>query len=809
MQDFEKLGVFYLGKSFDLNARKRTDRLVLYESKDLVTHAVCVGMTGSGKTGLCLSILEEAAIDGIPCIAIDPKGDIANLLLTFPHLRGEDFAPWINESDAQRAGLSPDEFAQQQADTWKHGLAEWGQDGARIQRLKDAAAFSVYTPGSNAGISVSVLKSFDAPGEALRDDAELFRERINTTSTSLLGLLGIDGDALQSREHILISAILIAAWKDGRNLDLGALIQQIQAPPMTRVGVMDMESFFASKDRFALAMRLNNLLASPGFEAWMSGEPLDIASMLYTPAGKPRVAVVSIAHLNDAERMFFVSLLLNEVLGWVRSQPGTTSLRAILYMDEIFGYFPPVANPPSKQPLLTLLKQSRAFGLGVILATQNPVDLDYKGLANAGTWFIGRLQTERDKARLMEGLEGVASGAGRAFNRQPLERALSSLQSRVFLMNNVHDHTPEIFETRWALSYLRGPLTRQQIKVLMETRRGQPSTRTGRNVPAPLASPAGGGARPVLPPRIKDYFLPVRGSQIEGSSIVYQPMLLGCAKAWFRDPKSKSDTSRDVCSIAPFAVGPSAVNFEKATPLEFDADELEESPTSNSAFAPLPASAAQPKNYDAWNKAFADALFRTQKLDLFRSPHLDKVSTPGESEREFRIRLQQGAREERDALAETLRKKYAPKIAALEEKQRRSKQVVQREEEQASQSTWQAALTVGTSILGAFLGRKTISAANVGRAATAARGMGRTLKERQDVTRAAETTEMIEQQLAELDAQFKAETAALAEKIDPATETFETLTLRPKKTDIKVDLLALVWAPYWRTASGESTAAWE
>ncbi|MEP6635762.1 MAG: DUF87 domain-containing protein, partial [Acidobacteriota bacterium] len=473
MQVPEKLGTFYLGRPYDLKKDKLKEGLLLYDSKDLVTHAVCVGMTGSGKTGLCISLMEEAAIDGIPSIVIDPKGDLSNLMLTFPDLKPADFEPWINEEDAQKKGLSNTEYAAQQADMWKKGLAEWGQDSARIKRFRDAADVRIYTPGSNSGFPVSILKSFAAPPPAIREDTELLRERINTTTTSLLGLLGIDADPIKSREHILISNILNSVWTAGKDLDIAALIQQIQTPPMTKVGVMDLDSFFPSKDRFELAMSLNNLLAAPGFSSWMEGEPLDVQQMLHAPDGKPRISIFSIAHLNDAERMFFVSLLLNQTLGWMRTQSGTTSLRAILYMDEIFGYFPPVANPPSKLPLLTLLKQGRAFGLGVVLATQNPVDLDYKGLANTGTWFIGRLQTERDKARVLEGLEGVASGTGLKFDRQEMEQTLAGLSTRVFVLNDVHEDGTEVFESRWALSYLRGPLTRSQIKTLMDPIKAQ------------------------------------------------------------------------------------------------------------------------------------------------------------------------------------------------------------------------------------------------------------------------------------------------------------------------------------------------
>lgn len=486
--DFEKLGAFYLGRPYDQATRSPRPGIVLYDSKDLVTHAVCVGMTGSGKTGLCIAMIEEAALDGVPTIAIDPKGDLTNLMLTFPDLRPADFRPWINEEDAARKGLSPDAYAAQQAELWKDGLASWGEDGERIRRLRDSAEFAIYTPGSNAGIPVSIVASFAAPPQALRDDAELFRERVSTTVTSLLALIGVEADPVQSREHVLVSTILTTAWTDGRDLDLAALVGEIQQPPFARVGVMDVDSFYPAKDRQKLALAVNNLLAAPGFSTWLEGAPLDVATLLRTPAGKPRVAIMSIAHLSDAERMFFVSLLLNQVLGWMRAQSGTTSLRAIVYMDEIFGYFPPVATPPSKQPLLTLLKQARAFGLGIVLATQNPVDLDYKGLANAGTWLLGRLQTERDKARVLEGLEGVAAAANASFDRSQMDKMLAGLGSRIFLMNNVHEDGPRVMESRWVMSYLRGPLTRDQIKKLMDGNRPEIAHAATATAAAPAAA---------------------------------------------------------------------------------------------------------------------------------------------------------------------------------------------------------------------------------------------------------------------------------------------------------------------------------
>ena len=819
MEDFEKLGVFYLGRPYDLAKKKPKPGWLLYDSKDLVTHAVCVGMTGSGKTGLCLGLLEEAAIDGIPAIVIDPKGDLANLMLTFPQLRGEDFAPWINEDDARKKGLSPGDFAAQQAELWKKGLSEWGQSGERIQKLKDAAEFVVYTPGSNAGVPVSIMKSFAAPSQDVLDDVELLRERVSTTTTSLLGLIGVEADPIKSREHILLSTILDQAWRKGQDLDLAALIQQIQAPPLSKVGVLDLDSFYPSKDRFALAMLLNNLLAAPGFSAWLEGEALDVGKMLYGPAGKPRIAIFSIAHLSDAERMFFVTLLLSQTLGWIRGQSGTTSLRAILYMDEIFGYFPPVANPPSKAPLLTLLKQARAYGLGVVLATQNPVDLDYKGLANTGTWFIGRLQTERDKARVLEGLEGAAASSGKKFDKQQMEQLLAGLGSRVFLLNNVHEDAPEVFQSRWTLSYLRGPLTRTQIKMLMSEAKGKglearsgDKDQTGQiasSSPSPRASGLlPGGARPMLPPEVPQQFIPIRGAQPSGSRLVYQPMLLGGAQVRFSDSKANVDVTEDVTVLAPIAEGAVPVDWDHATEAALALSDLEQVPAEGAQFSNLSAAAGKAKNYDAWGKDFSSWLFRNQTVDLLRSPSTKEVSRPGESERDFRVRLQQSGREQRDTQAGSLRQKYAPKIAALQDRIRRAAQMVDRQHTESRSSQLQAAISVGATILSAFLGRKAISATTIGKATTAIRGAGRVIKESQDVGQAEENMGALQQQLAALEAQFKSETESLAAATDPLNEKLETVSLTPTKANIAVKLVALAWTPHWQDTKGLLSPAW-
>jgi hypothetical protein len=512
--------------------------------------------------------------------------------------------------------------------------------------------------------------------------------------------------------------------------------------------------------------------------------------------------------------MFFVTLLLSQTLGWLRAQSGTTSLRAILYMDEIFGYFPPVANPPSKQPLLTLLKQARAFGLGVVLATQNPVDLDYKGLANTGTWFIGRLQTERDKARVLEGLEGATASNGKKFDKQGMEQLLAGLGNRVFLMNNVHEDAPEVFQTRWTLSYLRGPLTRTQIKALMDPVRGKASGVRGDGKDRPASSPAAShltphASRPMLPPDVPQHFIPVRGSQPSGSALIYQPMLLGASQVRVSDSKTGVDVTQDVTVLAPISDGAVAVDWDRAAESGLALTDLESSPTDGAQFGSVPSAASKAKSYEAWNKDFAGWLFRTQKVDLLESPSTKETSKPGESERDFRVRLQQSGREARDRQLDSLRQKYAPKIASLQDRIRRAGQMVERQQAESRASQMQAAISVGASILGAFLGRKTVSATNIGRATTAIRGAGRAIKESKDVGQAEENVSALQQQLAGLEAQFKMETDALAATTDPLNEKLETVSLKPTKANIAVKLVALAWTPHWQDGKGVLTQSWQ
>ncbi|MBY0229867.1 MAG: hypothetical protein K2W96_11350, partial [Gemmataceae bacterium] len=469
-EQLDKPQSFFLGQEFDLDRKAvLPDKLVDYPARNLCTHGVVVGMTGSGKTGLGIGLLEEAAIDGVPAVIIDPKGDLTNLLLQFPDLHPRDFAKWLNPDEARQKNLSVGTYSEQLSERWKKGILGSGQPLSRVSEPKRATDYRIYTPGSEAGLPLSILKAFSAPkGLNLEDRTH----KVNATVTALLGLGGIAADPVQSREHVLLAQIILNAWEKGRDLDLPAIIREIPKPEgITTVGAYNLETFFPAKDRVRFASQLNNLVASPMFAIWSRGEPLDLDKMMERN-GRPQHNIFYLAHLDDSQRMFFTTLLLEEMLSWTRRQTGTTSLRAILYFDEVFGYLPPhPGNPPSKQPLLTLLKQARAFGVGILLATQNPVDLDYKALSNAGTWFVGKLQTERDKARLLDGLESVAAEYGTLTDRSYLEKVIASLGNRVFLLHDINEGKPRLFQTRWALSYLRGPLTRKQIGELTEEAR--------------------------------------------------------------------------------------------------------------------------------------------------------------------------------------------------------------------------------------------------------------------------------------------------------------------------------------------------
>ena len=689
---------------------------------------------------------------------------------------------------------------------WRKGLGDWGQDGERIRRYNERVDKAIYTPGSSAGIPLTVLKSFSAPPQAVLDDSDTYRDRVQSTSSGVLALLGIDADPVRSREHIFLSNVLDGAWREGRNLDLPTLIHEIQNPPFGKVGVVDLETFYPAKDRLELGMQLNNLLASPSFASWLEGEALDVQKLLYTDSGRPRLSILSIAHLSETERMFFVTILLNEILSWTRSQPGTGSLRALLYMDEVFGYFPPTANPPSKKPMLTLLKQARAYGLGVVLATQNPVDLDYKGLSNAGTWFLGRLQTERDKARVLDGLEGASAQAGSSFNKAAMEATLAGLDSRVFLMKNVHDNQPQVFHTRWAMSYLRGPLTRDQIRVLMADKKAELAKAVAEREQArgseietetPPASLAA-SARPVLSAKISQLFWPLAEKLPAECRLQYRPGLLGKAKLHFVRTSYDTDTWRDTIALQPVhgelpePVWDSALLFATAPPMDRD-------PQPNAEFVDLPSALAQERNYRGWDDDLEDHLYRSEKYEVWSCEVLERFSEPGESEADFRIRMTQAARERRDELKAQVRKKYGTRINRAQAAVRKAESYVS---EQKSQF-WMRILAILGNLAAMLFGNKRGRSRGV--TTTSAR---QAMQERGQQSRAEQRLEDKLMDLEQIEDNLQKELAEIEINFEPGNLELKKLEVPLRKSDTTIEPISLVWLPWQIDPSGTAQPAY-
>jgi hypothetical protein len=839
----EKLGSFYLGKEYDTDLGQVTDRPVNYDSRDLTTHAVCVGMTGSGKTGLCIGLLEEAAIDGVPALIVDPKGDITNLLLTFPDLRPEDFLPWINVEEAEAKGVTPETYAASVAETWAKGLAEWDQGPERIRLLRETTDLVIYTPGSEAGLTLSILSSFKAPALDWDTEAEALREQIQGIVSALLGLVGIAADPLRSREHILLSNIIETSWRAGQDLDIGSLILAVQKPPFAKMGVFDVDAFFPEKDRFGLAMLLNNIIASPSFASWTAGHPLDIGSLLWDETGKPRHSIFYLAHLNDAERMFFVTLLVGQLVGWMRTQSGTTSLRALFYMDEIFGFFPPVNEPPSKRPLLTLLKQGRAFGLGVVLAAQNPIDLDYKGLSNAGTWFVGKLQTERDKARLMEGLSGALAAVSGASDSKALDQLISSLRGRTFLLHDVHAPAPLVFETRWALSYLCGPLTRKQIKQLMADRKAPPpapAVTLPASVPAagtagvasstarasdgtgetPAGTPAAASIQPPdLAAGIRQVYLPLTltseqasaavdehagpGIIAAGQHLAYEPALLGLATVRFVDRKFALDESRDLANLVLLSEEGSVIDWKDGWSAALTERELltDPEPGANS-YAGLPPAFAGLRNLSSLGAGLADYLYRSQVYILLNNPSLKLHAELREIERDFRARCQQAARELRDAAVDKLAAKYDPQFSRLQARLDRTQANLDDARAEYGESHRDEVVSSVKHAAGALglFGRKKpqVDRAASRRADAAKAEIG---QDEAEISR-------LQADMAELQSRMQSEASALSQQWLQAAEDIQEMRIVPRKSDVNVRSMMLAWAANWQItyqdASGQT-----
>jgi hypothetical protein len=796
----ERVGEFYLGREVD-DAGETSARPVLLDAADLTTHAVIIGMTGSGKTGLGVGLLEEAALDGIPVIAIDPKGDLTNLALAYPDPTAADLEPWIDPVAAERDGSSAAAKAEATAALWRDGLADWGQDGDRVRRLNAAREVVVFTPGSTAGQPLNVLRSLAAPGPALRADPEALAERVQGTVDGLLGLTGEAADPLTSPEHLLLSTLLSQQWSAGRDLTLEELIPLVQSPPFERIGVLGVDAVLPPRDRAAFARKLNALLAAPSFAPWLSGTPLAAEALLTAPDGRPRTSVITTAHLSDAERMFATTLVLNELITWMRGQSGTGTLRALLYIDEVFGYLPPTANPPSKTPLLTLLKQARAFGIGVVLSTQNPVDLDYKALSNAGTWFLGRLQTEQDRDRVLSGLSRADSSAG--VDTRELGERLGGLGKRTFLLHSVHEAAPRLMRTRWVMSYLAGPLARPQIERLMadhpvraeEGRLAAPGVAADA-ARADVAVGSSGGRRPVLPPDVPEFFAPSRAPA--GAETTWLPHLLASAGLSWSRKRPPVEHHATVVRVADPPLGPAPVDWAAGHDVPLTLESLRDVPPEDAVFG-----GELPGDLDAGTlkeaeRAFVRWLRAERPLGLFTHDPTDLVSRPDESEAAFRERAALRERERRDEEKARLRERYASRLRTVENRVARAEAAVAQQQAQARQRQLDTVVRVGSALLSGFLGGKAPSSSRIG---TTLRSAGRVQKEASDVAQARATLERAEAEAAELSNELERELEALRAPLASELE-LGTVEIRLPASGVATHLVAVAWLPFVRAPEG-------
>jgi hypothetical protein len=812
---------FYLGRRVRHEDEPLQEAALFYAARDLTTHGICVGMTGCGKTGLGIVLIEEAALSGIPIIVLDPKGDITNLALLFPDLEPSDFRPWLDVEGARRRGLSLNEYADQVAEQWQLGLARWDLDRSRIARLKDRIDLTIYTPGSSAGRPVSIMQSLHAPVGGWHHDVESHREMIASTVSAILALVDIQSDPISGREHILLSTIIEHAWRQDRDLDLAQLILEVQNPPFDRLGVLPLEVSFPQSQRMSLALSLNGLLASPRFAMWREGDSLSIDRLLRVTDGRSRVSVFSLAHLDDQERLFFVTLLLAQLRSWLRVQPGTPDLRAMLYFDELYGFMPPhPANPPTKTLLLGLLKQARSQGVGLVLATQNPIDLDYKGLSNAGTWFVGKLQTANDRERVLEGLLGASLEAGMALDRSALDAQIAGLESRVFLLHNVHRAGTQLFETRHTMSYLRGPLTHAQIKQIGQQRPGNVAEPASAPTPirpaaAPDLAPAdedGGLAQglaetpPVLVGDVAQFFVPVqvpiewaiRSAEAEGDVIIYEEKCLVYRAALYGQAEVRLDSAKygvrkrlTVSRLVPFSTDDPFVDW-RGQGVSPQVKELDGHPAQDGYFAPLPPSLGDARQLKAHQRDFEEWIYRDISLKLAHHTEVDLVARPDEPASQFKRRCYQAIAERRDAELAKIEKRYRPKIERLEARIRREERELEQDEEEYDARKREELISAGESVLNLLSGRR-----HSRMLSSASRKRRLTRQSKADVDESIDALDDLDSQLETLVAELEREQADVRARWSEAADDLETVEIRPRKSDIFVMAWGVAWMPYW------------
>ncbi len=811
---------FYFGNTYDLKSQAIIpDKLTYYDPQDLTTHMVITGMTGSGKTGMGIILLEEAALKGIPAILIDPKGDLTNHVLHFPDFLPTDFAPWVDADAAKREGQTVEQAAEAAAASWKKGTERSGIDRDRMEKLAKAVDYTIYSPGSDSAIPVSILSSLKAPAIDWEENKEMLRESISSTVTALLELVGFkDIDPVRSREHILMSNIFEQAWSQGEDLDLESLILQVQNPPFEKLGVFAVSKFYPEKDRFELAMLLNNFIAAPSFESWLEGQPLDIQSLLYSPDGKPKHSIFYLAHLADAERMFFVTLLYSAVETWMRTQSGTSDLRALVYFDEIVGYLPPVANPPSKPIILRMLKQARAFGVGLVLSTQNPIDLDYKALSNAGTWVIGKLQTDQDKQRLLDGLTNVSG----SFDRPFFDNTISALGKRVFLLHNVHAKAPEIFTTRWAMNYLPGPITRNKLDDLNRLAgadvRMVSAAQSGSGQAVTAEDVVGGGVgnlpgkqtQPVLGSKVDVFYLPVKMGlgdaykQAADRGIApttqplyhYRPALIGQAQIWFANRTYNVNTQKRVTVLMPELQTRGLVQWQDFQVDEIPSAEFDSRPLPDASFADLVYPFDDEKNVADLSGDFSDWLYRNYQLTLYRNPDLKLVSEVGESKDEFIARTQQAGKSNLEDGVEAIQSKYAKQKKSIEDKLLKEEMALEKDKQTLNHRRIEEAGTGLQTVIGLFGGRKkSINSSLTKRRMTATA--------KANVEESEAMIERYKSELAELEAKMQQDIEEYKNSTQEKAVEIEEIFVKPLKKDVVVEFFGLAWAPVYAFKNGD------
>ena len=774
---------FFIGGPVDADGKRVPEAQTTYDPSDLTTHGVIVGMTGSGKTGLGIIYLEEALRNNIPTLVIDPKGDMTNLLLTFPSLSAQDFRPWIDVAAAAKDGKTPDEEAAGEASKWTKGLSSWGLTGEEIGAMRAESDMAIYTPGSNAGIPLNVIGNLEVPNLSWETDAEAMRDEIQSFVSGLLGLVDIPADPISSREHILLSNLVERSWRRGESMDITKLITQITTPPIRKLGVFEVDTFFPEKDRVAFAMKLNGLLASPSFATWMEGEPLNIETLLWND-GKPQASIIYIAHLTESERQFIVTMLLSKVITWMRSQAGSSELRALVYMDEVFGFVPPTAEPPSKRPILTLMKQARAFGVGLLLSTQNPVDLDYKAMSNAGTWCIGRLQTERDKARIMEALTSASGDV----DMTKLDAQISTLSKRVFLLHNVRESAPEIFTTRWAMSYLRGPRTREEIGSVTVAPSPSPDpVETPSTDPVQVAPDTPLESIPALVPQIADgvesaaihpaaAWIDIVGGTTDGDH--YEAAIAFTVNLRFDEIRAGIDHDETWEAV----LYPLSSAFDARSLTEVDHDPRDFIAVDPSLpFAAPAAPLSQSSYFRSLEADLKKHLDRDETITVHRNKTLKATSRPDESREDFQVRVKALALDQADREVAKLRDKYTTRLRRLEDAHADALRAEKSAEEEVNDARWSDRLKMAGSVVDLLSGRKL----KVPKTSTrSAKGRLRT---------AGNQAEQRSQDIDELNADLEDEVIAIQQEWRDTSSAIEDLEIGLEADDITVTATRVVW----------------